>query len=59
MIAAVLTAYKPDAGFAARFSPLLSVCGSIIVSDNTPGGHARFQLPAGFTVIPSGGPLPG
>lgn len=51
MIAAVLTAYKPDAGFAARFSPLLSVCGSIIVSDNTPGGHAGFQLPAGFTVI--------
>lgn len=51
MIAAVLTAYKPDAGFAARFSPLLSVCGLIIVSDNTPGGHAGFQLPEGFTVI--------
>lgn len=51
MIAAVLTAYKPDAGFAARFTPLLSVCSSIIVSDNTPGGHAGFQLPAVFTVI--------
>lgn len=51
MIAAVLTAYKPDAGFAARFAPLLSVCGSIVVSDNTPGGHTGFQLPEGFTVI--------
>lgn len=54
MIAAVLTAYKPDAGFAARFMPLLSVCNTIIVSDNTPGGHAGFQLPAGFTVIQNG-----
>lgn len=51
MIATVLTTFKPDAGFADRFAPLLSVCGSIIVSDNTPGGHAGFQLPAGFTVI--------
>lgn len=51
MIAAVLTAYKPDAGFAARFTPLLSVCDSIIVSDNTPGGCATFDLPPGFTVI--------
>lgn len=54
MIVAVLTAYKPDAGFAARFTPLLTVCRSIIVSDNTPGGHAGFQLPAGFTVIRNG-----
>lgn len=51
MIAAVITAYKPDAGFAARFAPLLSVCGSIIVSDNTPGGHRSFNLPAGCIVI--------
>lgn len=51
MIAAVITAYKPDAGFAARFSPLLSVCGSIIVSDNTPGGHDEFQVSGGVTII--------
>lgn len=51
MIAAVVTTYKPDAGFAARFAPLLAVCGSIIVSDNTPGGHRSFNLPAGFTVL--------
>jgi rhamnosyltransferase len=51
MIAAVLTAYKPDAGFASRFAPLLSVCGAIVVSDNTPGGHKSFDLPAGFSVI--------
>jgi rhamnosyltransferase len=51
MIAAVITAYKPDAEFASRFAPLLSVCKTIIVSDNTPGGHPSFDLPAGFTVI--------
>lgn len=51
MISAIITAYKPDAEFALRFTPLLSVCGSIIVSDNTPGGHRSFNLPAGFTVI--------
>ena len=51
MIAAVVTAYKPDSGFASRFAPLLSVCGAIVVSDNTPGGHSGFDLPAGFTVI--------
>lgn len=51
MITAVLTTYKPDAGFAARFTPLLSVCESIIVSDNTPGGHTGFRLPPAFTVI--------
>lgn len=51
MIVAVLTAYKPDANFIARFEPLLSVCQSIIVSDNTPGGHTDFHLPKGFTII--------
>ena len=51
MIAAIITAYKPDADFASRFTPLLSVCGSIIVSDNTPGGHHSFALPIGFTVV--------
>lgn len=51
MIVAVVTAYKPDAGFVDRFSPLLSICGAIVVSDNTPGGHAEFNLPTGFEVI--------
>jgi rhamnosyltransferase len=50
MIVAVVTSYKPDAGFASRFAHLLSECGAIVVSDNTPGGHA-FDLPEGFTVI--------
>jgi rhamnosyltransferase len=51
MIAAVITAYKPDSGFATRFTPLLSMCDAIIVSDNTPGGHSSFGLPDGFTVV--------
>jgi rhamnosyltransferase len=54
MIAAVLTSYKPDAGFAARFAPLLEVCGCVVVSDNTPGGHGSFDLPAGITVLQHG-----
>lgn len=51
MIAAIITAYRPDTGFASRFAPLLSICGSIIVSDNTPQGHHSFNLPTGFTII--------
>jgi rhamnosyltransferase len=51
MIVAVITTYKPDANFIARFEPLLSVCQSIVVSDNTPGGHTGFKLPQGFTII--------
>lgn len=51
MIAAIVTAYKPDAYFNSRFTPLLSVCSTIIVSDNTPGGHSFIDLPAGFTIL--------
>lgn len=47
MIAAIITAYKPDSEFKSRFLPLLSVCGAIIVIDNTPGGHQNFDLPDG------------
>lgn len=50
-IAAIITSYKPDAGFAGRFVPLLSVCRSIVVIDNTPGGHKTFDLPDKFTII--------
>lgn len=51
MIAAVVTTFKPDPAFASRFAHLLSVCGVIVVSDNTPGGHGGFDLPEGFKVI--------
>jgi rhamnosyltransferase len=51
MIAAVLTAYKPDVGFVSRFLPLLSVCDLIIISDNTPAGCNYLQFPEGFVVI--------
>lgn len=53
MIAALVTAYKPDAGFVSRFQPLLPLCGAVVVIDNTPGGH-RFDLPAGFVVLQRG-----
>lgn len=53
MIAALVTAYKPDAAFASRFQPLLSVCSFVVVVDNTPGGH-RFDLPLGFVLLQDG-----
>lgn len=53
MIAALVTAYKPDAGFVSRFQPLLALCGFVVVIDNTPGGH-RFDLPTGFVLLQSG-----
>lgn len=53
MIAAIVTAYKPDAGFLSRFLPLLQVCNAIVVVDNTPGGH-RFELPSGFALLQGG-----
>lgn len=54
MICAVVTAYKPDAGFAARFAPLLAQCPVIVVSDNTPADHPSVELPAGFVHIRHG-----
>jgi rhamnosyltransferase len=53
-LAAVLTAYSPDPSLAARFGPLLAICGWIIVVDNTPGGHAFGQLPEGFVLLQDG-----
>jgi rhamnosyltransferase len=50
-IVAIITAYKPDSGFRIRFLPLLGVCDTVIVVDNTPGGHKAFDLPKGFCVI--------
>jgi rhamnosyltransferase len=52
--AAVLTAYSPDPSLAARFGPLLAICGWIIVVDNTPGGHAFGHLPDGFVLLQDG-----
>lgn len=40
-VAAILTTYKPDAGFRLRIAALTSVA-TVIVVDNTPGGH-RFS----------------
>jgi len=54
LIAAVVTTYKPDAGFEARLSPLLGVGATVIVSDNTPGGHDFGPLPEGFVVLRHG-----
>ena len=38
-LAIVVTTYKPDAEFAARFAAALGYCKCFIVVDNTPGGH--------------------
>lgn len=54
MIAAVVTTYRPDPGFVARFEPLLGACERIVVVDNTPGGHPGFALPRGFALLQSG-----
>jgi len=51
MIAVVVTTYKPDSGFVQRFEHLLGLCGAIIVSDNTPGGHRNFVAPPGFKIL--------
>src|SRR2546421_8546035 len=41
-LAAVVTTYKPDARFFARFAATMAFCECVIVVDNTPGGH-RFD----------------
>ncbi len=51
MIAAVMTAYKPDSGLINRFSTLLGICDFIVVSDNTPGGCDELSPPSGFIFI--------
>jgi rhamnosyltransferase len=38
-LAAVVTTYKPDAQFFARFAATMAFCDRFIVVDNTPGGH--------------------
>ncbi len=43
-LAAVVTTYKPDAQFFARFAATMAFCERFIVVDNTPGGH-RFADP--------------
>lgn len=51
MIVAIVTAYKPDDEFVNRFLPLLTICESVIVVDNTPGGCRNFDLPPRFVLI--------
>lgn len=38
-LAAVVTTYKPDANFFARFAATMAFCERFIVVDNTPGGY--------------------
>ena len=53
-LAAVVTAYRPDAAFAIRLQPLLTLCQWIVIVDNTPGAHPFVALPAGFIVLQDG-----
>lgn len=53
-LSAVVTAFRPDAAFISRFIPLLDRCDHVFVVDNTPGGFAFGDLPAGFSVIQDG-----
>ena len=38
-LAAIVTTFKPDADFFARFAETIAACGRVVVVDNTPGGH--------------------
>lgn len=53
-LAAVITAYKPDEGFARRFSEATELCHRVIVVDNTPGGHSFGGLGPRFIVVQDG-----
>jgi len=53
-LAAVLTAYRPDAGFGDRFRELAQSCRALIVVDNTPRGHRFGELPANAIVLQDG-----
>ncbi|NKI95072.1 glycosyltransferase [Rhizobacter sp. SG703] len=43
-LAVVVTTYKPDGQFFARFADTRASCGLFVIVDNTPGGH-RFDPP--------------
>jgi rhamnosyltransferase len=53
-LCAIVTAYRPDDAFASRFAPIVATCRSIIVVDNTPGGHPFADLGAPFVVLQDG-----
>jgi rhamnosyltransferase len=53
-LAAVLTTYRPDAGFGGRFQELSQLCRALIIVDNTPGGHRFGDLPANAIVLQDG-----
>jgi len=53
-LAAVLTAYRPDAGLGDRFRELAQSCRALIIVDNTPGGHQFGALPANAVVLQDG-----
>ena len=55
-LAAVVTTYKPDRDFFARFEATIQSCRQFIVVDNTPGGH-RFEMdevPASMLILQDG-----
>lgn len=53
-ICAVVTAFRPDAGFVERFRAAAQECKAIVVVDNTPGGHDFGVLPSPFILLQDG-----
>ena len=54
VVAAIVTAYRPDDQLFARFAPLLARCSHVFVVDNTPSGHLFGPAPSGFVVHQDG-----
>lgn len=52
-IAAIYTTFKPDSSFRERVMQVATSCHSVIVVDNTPGGH-NFGDSSGFLIIQDG-----
>lgn len=50
-LAAIVTTFKPDGQFFARFAETIAGCGRFIVVDNTPGGHRFGEGAARDTVV--------
>jgi rhamnosyltransferase len=50
-LAAIVTTYKPDARFFARFAATIAFCERFVVVDNTPGGHAFAPSPDSSKVV--------
>jgi rhamnosyltransferase len=53
-LAAVVTAYKPDAKLFDRFAATIGACHCVVVVDNTPGGHAFAAPPERVLIVQDG-----